>query len=212
MLPEHRREPQLWKAALFRGGVQILPPAPEITADRIPATSSGGDFAKPASRARSPVIGSMHTMKNMLLRFPMNFLQVATVAAVVSVFPLFSVQAQDPYLPVNPSGTLMVPEGSTIPGGTTTIPGTSPSVPSGTFSVPSPQPAPTVVTPGTAVPNAYWVPRRGFFGGWSTNYGPRVSNYNAYALPYGGGCSTCPGMRAPSMDFGLGYDGFMTGW
>jgi len=114
---------------------------------------------------------------------------------------------------------------STIPNGGSTIPGGS--LPSGnTFDPPA-----TIVTPGT-VPAA----RRGWYPGYwlgfrpyDPPYGggpvPYRTNYQGFAAPYGapGGCNTCqpavPVAPAPcaacgsqNLDFGRGYDGFMTGW
>lgn len=128
---------------------------------------------------------------------------------------------------------------STIPQSTpdSTIPGGTYSVPGNTFSVPSGNPVDppaTIVTPGTVVPAArpwgawypgYWLgfrPNDPPFGGGPVPY---RTNYQGYALPPGaGGCNSCQpnapiapmapcGTCGPlNLDFGRGYDGFMTGW
>ncbi|SFH62310.1 hypothetical protein [Planctomicrobium piriforme] len=151
----------------------------------------------------------------------MRRMMFGLVAAAATVVAASGAHAQDPYLPVNPNGTLVVPDSSPIPN--SSVPnGTMPG-PSGTFSVPqnsTVMPAPTVVMPGT-VPSGTVYPNYGtgwrgwgLFGGYSTMYGPTQANYNGMPAPYGGGgCNTCQNPCAPvNYEFGRGYDGFMTGW
>jgi len=118
---------------------------------------------------------------------------------------------------------------STIPQGTSPTPGTMYSVPGGnSFDPPA-----TIVTPGSLPPATrrwgawypgYWLgvrPTDPPYGGGGPL--PYQTNYQGSPMPSGGagGCNTCPSpgiapMMLPfgsqNLEFGRGYDGFMTGW
>lgn len=163
--------------------------------------------------------------------------QLAIPAATCGVFSVgLPVLAQTPtYAPssplIAPGEPLSSPVPSTVPESTvpqSTIPSTTPgsTIP---YSIPGGNPVDppaTVVTPGTVSPMVQpwgaWYP--GYWLGFRRNdppYGggsvPYRTNYQGYGLPPAGlgGCNTCQPM-APcgqqNLDFGRGYDGFMTGW
>ncbi|WP_437226678.1 hypothetical protein SH661x_004713 [Planctomicrobium sp. SH661] len=171
----------------------------------------------------------------------MNLVVTAAACGALSNAATLAVAQTPTYAPttplVAPGDPVTTPDTTTLPSMTippTAVPNSnsSPTPTLGTpYQIPSGStvdPGTTVVTPGTAIPatpsTGTWYP--GYWLGYRPGappYGggpvPYRTNYQGFA-PYGasapgacGSCNTCPTPCGPqNLEFGRGYDGFMTGW